>query len=84
MDIALEPRLKVGIENKHVILKSFRILILSIIVYFGTAAGLHAQLSPNRQTESSPPTISLREAVLKTIQANPGVTIQQETVIQGE
>jgi len=79
----------VVIETKHVILKNLRIPL--VVIVFGsvvTAACLYAQTPPDRPAAglaaSSPPTISLAEAVLKTIQANPGVSIQKETVVQGE
>lgn len=53
-----------------------------------TAACLNAATPPARppadSAAPSPPAISLAEAVFKTIRTNPGVSIQQETVVQGE
>ena len=72
------------LEKKRMIQKSFLSLILSVMICLGTATVLHAQSQPKSQTAPSASSISLKEAVLRTIRANPSVSIQQETVVQAE
>jgi len=71
------------------ILKCLRIsLILILLCSVAPAAFVCAEAPPDRPAAgtaaSSLPTISLENAVFRTIQANPGVSIQKEAVVQGE
>ncbi len=70
------------------VLTKFRILFVALLV-----VTLAPAVCPGAETPADRPggtitpaslTISLTEAVFKTIQANPGVSIQQERVVQGE
>jgi outer membrane protein TolC len=57
--------------------------LLCIVFCFSFVSSLHAQ-TPDAQGAPAPPSISLRDAIQRTIRSNPNVTILKETVVQAE